>query len=310
MNLQHLRYLVEIADCRSITKAAKKLYVSQPYLSKVVSNFEQRFGKKLFLRCNPGLELTEHGHKVYLLAQSILRQIEEMEHLGDEVPSQGHHAKLAFSVGNLLLNDSLLSDYLANTHAARSDVDVQETTIQGCIKNIQEDVSEFAILVVQDVQKPLLTQVLARKGIAALELDEGCLYYHFHGSHAPALQDEIPPACLPRVPFVRLPADEYADVSPGAQTAAHPQIDMEAHRYIVVNNYQSYLNLVKHNAAFMLGNKWQVSALERHGIQSIPVSSSDRKVSLMMLKKEFIPLSQEAKAFVRLFQAQYGLENG
>ena len=36
MNLQHLKYLVTIADCHSITKAAKTLFVSQPYLSKVV----------------------------------------------------------------------------------------------------------------------------------------------------------------------------------------------------------------------------------------------------------------------------------
>ena len=39
MNLQQLKYLVTIADCHSITKASKKLFVSQPYLSKVVSGF-------------------------------------------------------------------------------------------------------------------------------------------------------------------------------------------------------------------------------------------------------------------------------
>ena len=31
MNLQQLKYIVEIADCHSITKASKKLFVSQPY---------------------------------------------------------------------------------------------------------------------------------------------------------------------------------------------------------------------------------------------------------------------------------------
>ena len=40
MNLQQLKYIVEIADCHSITKASQKLFVSQPYLSKVVSDFE------------------------------------------------------------------------------------------------------------------------------------------------------------------------------------------------------------------------------------------------------------------------------
>ncbi len=75
MNLQQLKYLVTIADCHSITKASKALFVSQPYLSKVVSDFETKINKQLFVRYNNGLELTSDGHKVYLLAQSIIPYI-------------------------------------------------------------------------------------------------------------------------------------------------------------------------------------------------------------------------------------------
>ena len=75
MNLQQLKYLVTIADCHSISKASKALFVSQPYLSKVVSDFETKINKQLFVRYNNGLELTSDGHKVYLLAQSIIPYI-------------------------------------------------------------------------------------------------------------------------------------------------------------------------------------------------------------------------------------------
>ena len=75
MNLQQLKYLVTIVDCHSITKASKALFVSQPYLSKVVSDFETKINKQLFVRYNNGLELTSDGHKVYLLAQSIIPYI-------------------------------------------------------------------------------------------------------------------------------------------------------------------------------------------------------------------------------------------
>ena len=84
MNLQQLKYLVTIADCHSITKASKKLFVSQPYLSKVVSDFEAKINKQLFIRHNNGLELTSEGHKVYLLAQSIISQMEQLENLEHE----------------------------------------------------------------------------------------------------------------------------------------------------------------------------------------------------------------------------------
>ncbi len=69
MNLQQLRYIVEIADCHSITKASKKLFVSQPYLSKVVSDFEARVNNQIFIRYNNGLELT---FGLLWLCQSIL----------------------------------------------------------------------------------------------------------------------------------------------------------------------------------------------------------------------------------------------
>ena len=50
MNLTKLKYIVEIADSGSITNAAKKLFVSQPYLSKVVADFEKQFNKQIFIR--------------------------------------------------------------------------------------------------------------------------------------------------------------------------------------------------------------------------------------------------------------------
>ena len=123
MNLQQLKYIVEIADCHSITKASKKLFVSQPYLSKVVSDFEARVNNQIFIRYNNGLELTTYGQKVYLLAQSIINQMELLDHLEKEETIENDRVKLSFSVGNLILKDSLLLDYFSTTHAARIDVD-------------------------------------------------------------------------------------------------------------------------------------------------------------------------------------------
>ena len=42
MNLQHLRYAVEIANFGSISRAAQALYVSQPYLSKIIRELEEQ----------------------------------------------------------------------------------------------------------------------------------------------------------------------------------------------------------------------------------------------------------------------------
>ncbi len=67
MNFQQLKYIVKIADCHSITKAAQELYVSQPYLSKVISDFEAKVKKQIFIRHSSGLELTNYGQEVICL---------------------------------------------------------------------------------------------------------------------------------------------------------------------------------------------------------------------------------------------------
>ena len=303
MNLQQLRYIVEIADSCSITKASKKLFVSQPYLSKVVSDFEARAKKQIFIRCRNGLELTAYGQKVYLLAQSIIHQ---MDQLGKEETAQNDSVRLSFSAANLIIKDSLLLDYVSTVHAAQIDIDFCETTISGCIKKIEEDVSEFAIVVADDFQKTLLTSICVRKKLEWIELDEGCPYIHFHRKHSLANQDEIHMNHLMPYVFVRLKTDEFTAFSRKKLKEEYPEIS--AQRCIVVNHYHTYLSMVKHNAAFMIGNKWQISELEKMGIQSAVFSSFKHKVHLMILKKQSTVFSAEAARWIHLFKNSYGLD--
>ena len=50
MNLQHLKYAVEVARSRSISKAAESLYISQPFLSKAIRELESDIGIDIFNR--------------------------------------------------------------------------------------------------------------------------------------------------------------------------------------------------------------------------------------------------------------------
>lgn len=306
MNLQQLKYLVTIADCHSITKASKAPFVSQPYLSKVVSDFETKINKQLFVRYNNGLELTSDGHKVYLLAQSIISQMEQLENLEHKKTLENNRGKLLFSVGNLILKDSLLLEYISSVPATMQDIDFQETTIEGCIKNVESDVSEFAILVVDDFQKGLINGLCARKELTCLKLDEGDPYIHVHRNHPLVCQNDIVPGRLSLYPFVCLKMDEYAKLSVEKQRQAYP--DFCVPRSITVNHYHTYLNIVKNSDAYIMGNKWQISELEKMGIQSARLAFISHKLYLMIIKKKFVPFSWEAKKFLHLFSDSYGLD--
>ena len=66
-------YVIAVAECGSISKAAELLYISQPSLSRYLSNLENELGMALFVRTINGTELTEAGNIYVEYAKEIRR---------------------------------------------------------------------------------------------------------------------------------------------------------------------------------------------------------------------------------------------
>ena len=78
MEIKDLKYFVEIAEQKSMRKAAASLYVSQPNLTRAIHNLEHEFGSALLNRTNKGVEMTTFGEGFYYYAKSILKQVDEI----------------------------------------------------------------------------------------------------------------------------------------------------------------------------------------------------------------------------------------
>ena len=63
MNDRQAKYIIAIAEEGSISKAADKLFITQPSLSQVLINIEKKYGLKLFSRSSHSMLLTEAGEK-------------------------------------------------------------------------------------------------------------------------------------------------------------------------------------------------------------------------------------------------------
>lgn len=79
MNYNILRYVITVAEEKNFTKAAKKLYITQPSLSQTIKNEEKRLGIILFDRSSSPLTLTDAGKEYVLWAQQVLNLYENME---------------------------------------------------------------------------------------------------------------------------------------------------------------------------------------------------------------------------------------
>ena len=87
MELRVLRYFLEVAREGNITHAAQRLHISQPTLSKQLKELEVELGKKLFIRGNYNVRLTDEGMLLRKRAEDILDMVgkteEEFKALGE-----------------------------------------------------------------------------------------------------------------------------------------------------------------------------------------------------------------------------------
>src|SRR5215218_6442964 len=64
MDLRHIRTFVTVAELGTVSKAALRLHVAQPALSRQIANLEDQFGLKLFDRVGRRLLLTSEGQEL------------------------------------------------------------------------------------------------------------------------------------------------------------------------------------------------------------------------------------------------------
>ena len=79
MTLTQLKYIVETANAGTISRAAEKLYISQPSLTAAIRELEHEFGITIFQRTNKGILLTSEGEEFLGYARQVITQTSLME---------------------------------------------------------------------------------------------------------------------------------------------------------------------------------------------------------------------------------------
>lgn len=106
MTLRHLKIFVCVCQEMSITKAARRLFVSQPAISNAIKEMENYYQTPLFDRISKRLYLTESGKTVYQYALHINGLFDELEQtLSSQLDTQVLHIGSSITIGTHYMPD-------------------------------------------------------------------------------------------------------------------------------------------------------------------------------------------------------------
>lgn len=146
MTTRELLYIKTIADEKSMTRAAQKLYVTQPSLSHCVTNIETQLGTPLFRRTSSGLILTYAGETYYRMACEVLRVYAAFEaELAEE--SELIRGRITLGITNYLATD-MLPRILPAFHRRHPAIELRllEETSDQMEKSLLSGKLDFAIM--------------------------------------------------------------------------------------------------------------------------------------------------------------------
>ncbi len=156
MNLQHLRYAVEVEKTRSITEAAENLYMSQPNLSRAIHELESALDFQVFERTPKGMNPTEKGEEFLQYAKSLLAQFDELlDRYGKK--EEGDRVMRLSVPRSSYISEAFLR--FAQLVTPGITLDYKETNALRAIRNVVEDGYDIGIVRYQaDYEKYFLNK--------------------------------------------------------------------------------------------------------------------------------------------------------
>lgn len=195
---RELLYITTIVQEKSISKAAQKLYISQPSLSHCVAVLEDKLGTKLFYRSTKGLSLTYAGEQYYHMAVEILARYNEFENELTEV-NELKRGRITFGITNFLASHYLPSvlPFFAKKYPNIELIPCEASSLQ-LEQALLDRKEDFALMFslpssIENRQSPFKIEILKKESfVLAASPDDGLKFYAEETENGlPILQPEF-----------------------------------------------------------------------------------------------------------------------
>lgn len=168
MTLQQLKYVTTIANIGSISEAAKRLFVSQPSLTKAIKELEKEMGITIFDRTNKGITVSKEGERFLGYARQVLEQAALLE---EQYKSQsGGKKQFSVSTQHYSFAVNAFVELLKGAEIDQYDVSLRETQTYEIIDDVAHMKSEIGLLYYNDFNRPVLKKLIHTNELTFTEL--------------------------------------------------------------------------------------------------------------------------------------------
>ena len=189
MTLQQLKYLVTVAECKNITEAAEKLFISQPSLSAAIHNLEKEMGVTAFVRSNKGVSVTREGEELLSFARNLLEQADIMKDRFCNDKSRMPKFSVSCQHYSFAVNAfvDVVNKYDANIYSFI----LRETQTGEIIDDVANGRSELGILYLSEHNEDVLTKLLKKNELIFEEIFKASPHVFISKNHPLSNKDII-----------------------------------------------------------------------------------------------------------------------
>lgn len=124
MTLQQLKYYCTVCECGSITKAAQKVYVTQPAVTAAIRELEKEYAVRLVNKDGKRIRLTGAGEGFYQYAARMMEDAEKFDRQVREMVSQNRKLRIGITKS---AGSSVYTEYLSKHAGEYQDVELALT---------------------------------------------------------------------------------------------------------------------------------------------------------------------------------------
>lgn len=301
MNIKNPEYFLTVAREGSVSKAAERLYLSQPYLSQCIGRLEKDLGAKLFDRSHSPLTLTEAGklYQTYLegvgnLAGRFASQLDEIKSGRSRILNVG----MSLWRGSVVLPE-ILPAYMASHPGMR--VVLHEHHSDRLQELLLEEKIDFALMnIPQHLDDLVYETVIHERMLLAVNRENPLIRGLKTSVKRPA---PIDLSLFKGERFILLPGDQ---VMGQAQENLFARMGLEGVESLYRTSTTTAVNLV--SAGFGVtflpeGGSRQVSHVDH--LAFFTVGAPPFSVPLLFLYKKNVFVTPQARDFIEMTKAYY-----